>query len=101
MQRVPDIMNWSVKVNRIHSFPPFSFTVQYRLKGIIGHTLLLPLLITGVAHRHKLTPGAPRTIVKTDAETQTMLTGNLFPGTDNVLLGTNIDRIPRLVGRIP
>ena len=94
-------MNRPVKVHRIHPFPPFSFSVADRLERIVGHAFFRTVLVAGVTHRHELAPSPGRRGVKPDAKTHSMLARGFFPGADNVHLGTDIHRIPRLISRIP
>ena len=90
-----------VKVHRIHAFPPFSFSVQNRLQRIVRHALHRARLVAGVTHRHELAPSPGRRVVKADAKTHSMLARDFFPSADDVHLGTDVHRVPRLIFRIP
>src|ERR1017187_8816075 len=97
MQWVLGSMPRAIKVHRVHTLPPFSFPIANRLKGVVGHPFHWPRLIAGVTHRHELAPCTWWSVMKPNAEAHPTPPRHLLPCADNIHLGADMHRIPRLI----
>ena len=97
-EHVPPQSHITVEQTGVVAFPPLALTVGQCEVTVVGDTSLVALLI---ATEGGLPPPPSIFVMEGDTIVHAMLAASIGPLTQQVTLGTYVDRVPRLVSRVP